>query len=207
MMDFLASIENSGFSTWVREADTIFAYGTVLALHTFGMAFLVGTSTAIDLRILGFAPRLPLAPMERFFPVLWLAFWVNALTGLVLVACSPIKFLTADPDFYIKLVAIACAIVTLRLLRREVFHRNPASLDTTPVSTKAKTLAGASLTFWAGAILAGRLTAYEPFIEIPSALAFLIVAVVMLLAGFVASRLWDSLRQRENVSEPLRRAE
>jgi hypothetical protein len=81
MMELLASIENSGFATWVREAPSVLAYPTVLALHTFGMAFLVGTNAAIDLRILGVAPGLPLAPMERFFRVMLLGFWVNAVSG------------------------------------------------------------------------------------------------------------------------------
>jgi hypothetical protein len=62
-MQFLASIEHSGFGTWVREAPTIWAYPTVLFLHTVGLAFLVGINVAIDLRILGVARSMPLAPM------------------------------------------------------------------------------------------------------------------------------------------------
>jgi acetyl-CoA carboxylase biotin carboxyl carrier protein len=62
-MDILAWIENNALVTWVREAPTVLAYPTVLAIHTFGLIFLVGPNVAIDLRIFGFAPNVPLRPM------------------------------------------------------------------------------------------------------------------------------------------------
>ena len=46
----LESMENSGFSVWVREANTPFAYPSVLALHTFGLILLVGFSSALAMR-------------------------------------------------------------------------------------------------------------------------------------------------------------
>ena len=200
MVEFLASIENSGFATWLREAPTVLAYPTVLALHTFGMAFLVGTNAAIDLRILGVAPGLPLAPMERFFRLMWLGFWVNALSGVVLLSLTPITFLTT-PVFYIKLAAIALAVTNLRLLRSQVFG-NRANLDTRPVPMEGKILAVTSLVFWTVAIFAGRVTAYKGFIQRQTALALLIVAAVVLLARSIVPR----LRGRVGQSKPVRQA-
>ena len=66
MWEFLEALQNSSFSVWVRESDTL-AYSTILALHTFGMSFLVGLSTMIALRVLGFAASQPLAPNEKVF--------------------------------------------------------------------------------------------------------------------------------------------
>lgn len=196
MTEILTSIENSGFATWLREANTVLAYPTVLALHTFGMAFLVGTNAAIDLRILGFAPRLPLAPLERFFRVMWLGFWINAVSGVVLLSLYPITFLTT-PVFYIKLLAVMLAVANIRLLKSRVFG-NPANLDTRPVPMEGRILAGTSLAFWTVAILAGRVTAYMAFIQRQTALAFLIVVtVVMLFARFIAPRLWGELGRSE----------
>src|ERR1700739_4253162 len=83
--DFLLRIEQSGFSTWVRESSSVFAFPSILLLHTIGMGVVVGINAGIDLRILGIAPALPLAPMERFLPLLWAGFWVNAATGAVLL--------------------------------------------------------------------------------------------------------------------------
>src|SRR2546430_3574530 len=98
--DFLLRIEQSGFSTWIRESSSVFAFPSVLLLHTIGMGVVVGINAGIDLRILGIAPALPLAPMERFLPVLWVGFWVNAATGLVLLLVDATTKLT-NPDFYV----------------------------------------------------------------------------------------------------------
>src|ERR1043165_1557094 len=109
MAGFLEAIENSGFSTYIRETAGWPAYSTVLALHTFGMAFLVGLSGVIALRVLGIVPELPLNPLRKLQPVIVIGFWVNAITGLTLTALA-VQSLLKNWDFYVKLVAIACAL-------------------------------------------------------------------------------------------------
>ena len=190
MWEFLESIENSGFSTWVRETPTVLGYSTVLALHTFGMAFLVGLSGAIALRVLGIAPELPLAPLKKFFPLIVAGFWLNAATGVVLTSLAARSFLS-NPDFYIKLTAIAFAIVTLQALRTTVFGE-PANRGATP--KKAKILAGAMLTFWAIAVTAGRLTAYSGFVRRETAVAVSVLLLVLLALRFVALRIASLMR-------------
>ena len=82
-MDFLVYLEQSRFSTWVRESGSLLAFPSILLLHTYGMAILVGIVAAMDVRILGFAPAFPLSVIKEFFPILWAAFWVNAVTGTI----------------------------------------------------------------------------------------------------------------------------
>jgi hypothetical protein len=156
-MDFLMWLQHTGVATWVRESTSLFSFPGILLLHTIGMALVVGIAAAIDLRILGFAPALPLEPMERFLPVLWAGFWVNAITGAVLFAVDATAKATS-PDFWIKMVFIALAVINLRLMQKRVL-RDP-NLDKGPLSVQAKVLAGTSLFFWMGAIVAGRLLAY-----------------------------------------------
>ena len=186
MWEILQSIEFSRFSTWVREGELVLGYTTTLALHSFGMAFLVGLSAMVALRVLGVAPSLPLAPLDRFFPLMWISFWVNAVTGVVLFSLAPTSLVT-NAVFGIKMVFVAAAVASVRLLRTNVFG-DPATLDTRPVLTKNKALAAASLALWIVAITAGRLTAYPIWIVPQQALAVLIV-VVMLIAGCIAARL------------------
>src|SRR5436190_23334005 len=88
MMDILRTIEQSNFSRWVVGSSSVFAFPSILLLHTIGMGIVVGINAGINLRILGFAPAVPLAPLERFLPVLWVGFWVNAATGIVLLAAD-----------------------------------------------------------------------------------------------------------------------
>jgi hypothetical protein len=116
-----------------------------------------GVGRKSDLRILGLAPDVRLSPLERFFPVLWTGFWINALTGVLLLMQDATTKLT-NPAFYVKMLFIAFAIVNLRMIRARIFG-NPR-IDDEPLSRHAKVLAATSLFLWLGAITAGRLLAY-----------------------------------------------
>ena len=107
---FFVWVELSSFSIWMRESPSVFAFPAILTLHTVGLAFLAGPNAAIDLRLLGFAPQLPLEPLKKLFPLMWAGFWLNAVTGTALVIAYPAKALT-NPLFYLKLLLIALALV------------------------------------------------------------------------------------------------
>jgi hypothetical protein len=183
-MSFLQWIEFSAFATWVRESQSLLAYTLFLSFHTIGLAFLVGLSTVVALRILGLFQTLPLAPMASFFPFMVLGFWVNAVTGVVLTIAAPTNFLTMT-TFYVKLAAIASALVCLRALRRDVFRDLP-SVDKRPLPANAKPLAGALLALWATTIVAGRLTAYSRPVIVETVTAVLVVAILVLAAWYFA---------------------
>jgi hypothetical protein len=157
MMQFLASLENSGFGAWVRESSSLWAYPTILFMHTVGLGFLVGLNVAIDLRILGVARKLPLEPFERFYRVMWLAFWINTLSGTALLIADATTKLT-NRVFYIKMACILFAVISMVVIRRRVFRA--AAIDREALAQSARALAIASLVLWSGAITAGRLMAY-----------------------------------------------
>jgi hypothetical protein len=156
-LEFLAYLEQTAFFAWVRESRSLLAYPGILLLHTIGMAVVVGLIGGIDLRILGFAPALPLAPMRKFLPIVWAAFAVNAVTGVILLAADATTKLT-NPDFFIKMAFIFLAVVTQRVIDARVF-REP-TVNQFPLPRHAKLLAATSLVCWLGAITAGRLLAY-----------------------------------------------
>ena len=155
-MELLSWIENSAFSTWMRESDSLFSYPGILFLHTAGLSIVVGISVVIDLRLLGLLRDLPMAPLERFFPVMWTGFWMNALSGTALLAQNATTRFTS-PVFGIKMALIACAVVDMMLIRRLMAR---VSDDPQRVASRGRLLAIASLVFWGGAITAGRLMAY-----------------------------------------------
>jgi hypothetical protein len=121
------------------------------------MGFLVGPNIALDLRVLGFAPRVPVSLLERFFVIMKLAFVLNAFSGILLLAAYPTKALT-NPLFYIKLLLIGAALGHTGWLRKNVVQASEITSSTIPL--RGKVIAGSSLMLWAGAIGAGRLLAY-----------------------------------------------
>src|SRR5215471_1537172 len=121
MINVLQTIQDSDFCQWVRGSESLFAFAGILLMHTIGMGFVVGVNATIDLRILGFAPAVRLSALEKFFPILWLGFWLNAITGTILLGADARSKLT-NPDFYVKMVFIALAVVNLQMMRTRVFR-------------------------------------------------------------------------------------
>jgi hypothetical protein len=153
---FLEGLDNSGFSQWVRYSGSLWSYPTILLLHTYGMGALVGLVIAIDARILGLAPSLPLAPLRKLFPLIWASFWLNAVTGAMLLV-SDASRKVPNVDFWIKMTLIVLAVINLRRIQT-LLGREPDVQDVMPV--RAKALAVVSIICWLGAITAGRLLAY-----------------------------------------------
>src|SRR5262249_18972264 len=115
---FLACVEGSDLSTWIR-GESMLAFPTIITLHTICMGFLAGTSSAIGLRILGVAGGIPLVSLRRFYPMMWLAFAVNAMTGVLMVIGYPTKQLT-NPLFYFKLALVALSVWLVYRIGTEV---------------------------------------------------------------------------------------
>ena len=154
---FLNTLEQSGLSTWLRESESVFGFYFILVFHTIGLALVVGPNAAINLRLLGVAPDIPLPPLRSWFNIMWLGLALNVTSGLFLVLAYPSKAFT-NPDFYIKLTLVGFAIWTLQRIKTQVF--DDSSLSEAARLARGKSLAVWSLVLWAGVITAGRLMAY-----------------------------------------------
>jgi hypothetical protein len=151
------TVEESGISMWIRDSPSIFAFWFILSFHAIGMGMLVGASTIIDLRILGVARDVPIAPLKGLYGVIWTGFWIQVLSGSLLLIAYPTKALT-NPDFYLKLALIGLAVFVMHKIKQRVF--SDASLSEAAMMSKGRALAAWSLIFWLGAVTAGRLLAY-----------------------------------------------
>jgi hypothetical protein len=149
-------VETTALATWLRESATIWAYPTVLTLHTVGLAVLVGASAALDIRLLGFATAIPLPALAKSFRVMWIGFWLNAVTGAVLFTAEASRH-GASTVFRWKLGVIALCVLNIWLLRRAVY---PAGRSATAAGAVPKLLAVSSLALWLVAIALGRWMAY-----------------------------------------------
>ena len=157
LQSFLVWLESTAFSTWLRESESVLVFPSILTVHTVSMGFLVGLSAAIDLRMLGFAPRVPLSEMKKFLPLAWISFWVSVVTGINLVISYPTKALT-NPVFYLKLTLIAVSLFVVRLITRRALDE--PRFDSEPLPRNLKALAVISIVCWLLLIWAGRALPY-----------------------------------------------
>jgi hypothetical protein len=154
-MTFLQWLEASTFSSWLKESPSLLAYPAVLFLHAVGLVFTAGPSAVVSLRLLGVGRRLPVAPLDRVFPVIWIGFWTSLVSGLVMLAVDATTKL-ANPLFGVKMIFVAASVMLMVLVRRLVKRQDAAR----PEQVRGRWLAAASLICWAGAIAAGRFMAY-----------------------------------------------
>jgi hypothetical protein len=159
----IEAIENSAYSVWVRESPSIFAFTTILALHAIGLAIIVGINAIIALRLLGYAPEIPVAKLKRLYPWAYFGFAVNAFSGLSLMASMLQKELD-NWMFLTKLGFIALAMVNMELLRMRVLD-DPVLVNGGVLPSSAGKFAIASLVLWSLAIITGRLTSYPYMVE------------------------------------------
>jgi hypothetical protein len=149
-------IDATPLSTWLRESPSLWVFPFVLILHTVGLAFFVGANVAWDIRVMGFSAGIPLDVLRRYFVVMWAGFWVNAVSGVLLLIAYPTKALT-NPLFYAKLGLIAFGVWLAIRIRREVHSMSHGQADAPPL---VRMLAATSLACWIAVIFAGRLLAY-----------------------------------------------
>lgn len=157
MVEFLESLQQSALARFIGESGSLWGYPTVLFLHTLGLGTVAGLSAGLDLRILGFGPRIALAPLDRMFSIMWLGLAVAAFSGILLLIADPVTKLT-QPIFYIKLAFVGLGIVNMQMIRNRIFRTPAAATDVIPGN--GRRLAILSLIVWIGATTSGRLIAY-----------------------------------------------
>jgi len=153
-MEWLRWLQDTAFSTWIRESS--WAIFTFLILHTLSMGFLVGTAGAINLRALGVARQIPLARLSGFLPIMAWAGGLAIVSGVLLVAGYPAKALT-NVLFYVKL-AVLVAATALTLYEANRLFLDPG-LDRSPTG-RMRALAAFTLLLWIAAVPAGKFLAY-----------------------------------------------
>lgn len=149
-MEYLAWLEALSFSVWIRES--VAGFPVTISFHALGMAFLVGIHFALDLRVLGLAPKMPVHLIPKFYPLMWVSFVVALLSGLMLLLAYPAKGLT-NVVFYFKMFLIAMAFVVGKILTTKIMKQEE-------VTGSYKLLALLSIGIWVSIIVAGRFLAY-----------------------------------------------
>lgn len=150
-MEMLFWLEDSIVGLTV--SSTQWGYPIVLSLHAVGMATLVGVALMLTIRVLGFAPNIPVASMAPYWRVALGGFLLNLLSGSALF-CGNASELFFNWAFRIKIVLVFVGLaLTWRLVHICVRR-------TDEVSLVQRKLAAIAMVTWIVAIIFGRLIGY-----------------------------------------------
>jgi hypothetical protein len=126
-------------------------------LHFIGLSMLVGIAGVLDLRMLGVAKGLPLAPLQRLIPFAVAGFLINMITGFLFFTGDPFQYIH-NYAFWLKMLFIALAGVNVLVfyalgLSRRIEVVGPGQ----DVPLGAKITAAVSLFLWVGVMFWGRM--------------------------------------------------
>jgi hypothetical protein len=156
-MEVLAWLETTAIANAIRTIPWL--YPTFETGHYIGLSLLVGGIMLIDLRVLGFAPRLPLKSMIGLLPFVWAGFVINVLTGSLLFIYGATNF---GPNGAFQLKMLFMALAGLNALAFDLAVRRSGgswvAADRPP--TYVKGFATLSLVFWLCVVTTGRWMAY-----------------------------------------------
>jgi hypothetical protein len=155
---WLGWLESTALSHAMRTS--LWLYPIVEIVHILGFAILVGSVAMFDLRLLGFARRLPVQALgQHLLP------W--ALASLALVVPAGLMMFSAHPADFIgnRVFQLKLALIAAAGLNAAAFHagayRSVGKWDAQrPAPACARLHALASLAIWIAIISCGRLLAY-----------------------------------------------
>jgi hypothetical protein len=158
MSDFLASLEMTRISLFIRESDSLLGFPTILTAHAFGYCFIMATNAIVSGRMLGFATSIPFKPLRRLFPVMWTGLIVTTITGVALVMAAAQKRVP-NPILWVKMALLAVATPMMWKFQMKVFEDPSVNEDNIPAS--ARTMAALQLALWVLIMISGRLIPYS----------------------------------------------
>ena len=107
MSEFIvAALKSTALSHWMVESAWL--WPVCETLHFIGLALLVGVIGLLDLRLLGFMPRISIASLRALMPWGILGFVVNLITGVMFFVGSPDQYI-GNVAFWFKILFLAVA--------------------------------------------------------------------------------------------------
>jgi hypothetical protein len=154
MSPYIDWLQNTWLSNSIR--DTLW-FPAIETVHLFGLVTLLGTTLALDLRLMdiGLRGRPVSRLMKGLLPWTWTAFFVMVLTGSGLFISDPMRFFY-NVSFRIKMVLIVLAGLNA-LVFQLTAYRSVDKWDVNTATPRGAKIAGfCSLVLWFSVVAAGR---------------------------------------------------
>lgn len=153
----IAYLKATALSQWV--VNTRWTWAISEALHFMGLALLIGIIGPLDLRLMGFMKRVPVAALRSLVPWAVLGFVINLVTGLLFFIGAPEQYVS-NPIWWFKVLFLIVAGVNM--LAFEMIQRSGTLAIGPEESTTVvfKTIGAVSLVSWLMVIYWGRMLAF-----------------------------------------------
>lgn len=156
VLSFVRWTQSTGIGDFVQSHTWMFPAGE--ALHFMGLSLLVGVIGMVDLRMLGFAKKVPFAPLHRLTPWGIAGFGINVSTGIMFWFVNPELYALEVPQIsFYKLLFIFLAGVNLLVFRLTVFDQMMRLGPGDDAPLLAKFIGATSIFLWLGVIWWGRM--------------------------------------------------
>jgi hypothetical protein len=152
-------LEQTSVGSTVR--NSLWLFPVIETLHLFGIVLLVGSTSALDLRLLGLSLRnQPTTQVAaRLLPWAWAGFLVQIVTGLLLFSSEATKCY-ANIAFRLKMLMILLAGINAMVFHWTAY-RSVGKWDSSATTPLGAKFAGAfSILLWFGIVAAGRWIAF-----------------------------------------------
>ena len=156
--DFTVWLGSTALSNALVDSPWIFP--TAEIGHFIGLTMLFGFVAAIDLRMLGFAKRVPLAALHRLLPWGAAGFALTALTGCVFIIAASEQYLPNGVFWYKMLFVVLAGANVLAFYLGGIYRRVDELGPGEDAPGSAKAIAAVSLVLWIGVIFWGRMLAF-----------------------------------------------
>ncbi|MBT4164698.1 MAG: hypothetical protein HOE58_07830 [Porticoccaceae bacterium] len=157
MQNYFEWILSTALSSWVLGNEWVWPIAETF--HFFGLSLLIGSLLLIDMRMIGWFKQINIRAVHALLPLVFVGFIINMMTGVLFYFGDPERY-TVNIAFQMKMLLIILAGLNALLYYWKIdsVMHNCGPHDDTPALTKV--VGAASLIFWFGVLMLGRLIPY-----------------------------------------------
>ena len=159
VIHFLRWLQGTSLGASIRES--LWLFPVIETVHIFGIICLVGSTSILDLRLMGLAFKDDTVSTlaRRFLPWTWAGFLIQVITGILLFTSEATRMFD-NRAFQIKMLLIAAAGVNAFVFH-SLAYRSVSKWENDRVAPFSARFAGTvSILLWFGIVAAGRWIAY-----------------------------------------------
>lgn len=157
LMPFAQWLRATSASDWINSSRWL--WPLCESLHFMGLSLLVGITGFLDLRLMGFFRRVPVAAARDLMPVALIGFGLNVATGLIFLVGLPEQYV-ANPVWWSKVGFLALAGVNAGFYETRLAARVLALEPGGELPRAAKLVGFVSLVSWFAVLYCGRMLAF-----------------------------------------------